>query len=78
MRGERAEELVRGVDRGIESMVKDAERMLNTLTLDVERTGSPAPGVIPEPPAVEPDEPSRVEPDSPVQASGSTAARRDQ
>ena len=51
-----AEWLVRGVDRGVESMVKDAERMLNTLTLDVERTGSPAPGVIPEPPAAEPEE----------------------
>ena len=48
-----AEWLVRGVDRGIESMVKDAERMLNTLTLDVERTGSPAPGVIPERPETE-------------------------
>lgn len=71
-----AEWLVRGVDRGVESMVKDAERMLNTLALDVERTGSPAPGVIPEPPAAETGEQSDSDMSAPVPSgsgrSGST------
>ncbi|WP_308495833.1 macrolide 2'-phosphotransferase [Kocuria sp. cx-455] len=66
-----AEWLVRGVDRGVETMIKDAERMLNTLALDVERTGSPAPGVIPEPPAAEPEEQSGPEGSAPGR-SGST------
>lgn len=42
-----AEWLVRGVDRGDEATVRDAERMLDTLGRDVERTGSAAPGDVP-------------------------------
>ncbi len=40
-----AEWLVRGVDRGIPSMVDNAERMLATLAQDVRASASPTPGV---------------------------------
>ncbi|MDO4918890.1 macrolide 2'-phosphotransferase [Kocuria sp.] len=40
-----AEWLVRGVDRGIPSMVDNAERMLTTLAQDVRASASPSPGV---------------------------------
>ena len=75
-----AEWLVRGVDRGVESMVKDAERMLNILTLDVERTGSPAPGVIPEAPTVKSagsQGPEEDEASEPPASKGSTAVPRE-
>ncbi|MBX7557376.1 phosphotransferase, partial [Streptomyces sp. tea 10] len=46
-----AEWLVRGVDRGITSMVDNAQRMLTTLAADVRASASPSPGVAGPPPA---------------------------
>lgn len=49
-----AEWLVRCVDQGPAASIKDAEGMLATLAQDVEHSGSPSPGVIPENPAEQP------------------------
>ena len=63
-----AEWLVRGVDRGITSMVDNAQRMLTTLAADVRASASPSPGVAGPPP---------VPPASPASPASTASAAAD-
>lgn len=68
-----AEWLVRGVDRGITSMVDNAQRMLTTLAADVRASASPSPGVA-GPPPVPPAPPASTASPAPPASPASTAS----
>lgn len=75
-----AEWLVRGVDRGITSMVDNAQRMLTTLAADVRASASPSPGVAgppPVPPASPASPASFAPPASPALTASAAASGAD-